>query len=105
MFHKIGNRRRNKNLINEIETLAEEQIEDIGKIKEEISNYFSNLYSSGELLRPKVRGLNWAPIKKEQAVWLERKFVEGEVKKAIDHCCPDKPLLQMGLSWHFFQNC
>lgn len=33
-------------MINKIETLAEEQIEDISKIKEEISNYVSNLYSS-----------------------------------------------------------
>lgn len=89
-------------MINKIETLAEEQIEDISKIKEEISNYFSNLYSSGELLRPKVVGLNWAPIKKEQAVWLEREFVEEEVKKAIDHCCPDKAPTPDGFILAFF---
>lgn len=102
IFHEIVNVRRNKNMINKMEISMEEQIENSSKIEEKILNYFLNLYSSGEELRPKVMGLNWVLIKEEQAVWLERKFEEEKVKKVIDKCCPDKAPGMNGFTLPFF---
>lgn len=90
-------------MINKLETSVGEQIKDSRKIEEEILNYFSNLYSSEEDLRPTVIGLNWALLKEQLAVWLETKFEKEEVKKAIDQCCLDKAPGPGGFSLAFFQ--
>lgn len=103
MFHSIVNGRKNRNMIKKLESLEGNIIEGDAGIEAEIIRYFSVLYSDGGVSRPFIEGLNWVPIKEEQANWLERRFDEDEIKKAVFECCPDKAPGPDGFSLVFFR--
>ena len=71
LFHKVANRRQNRNFIKFLENERGLVLDNLESITEEILLYFTKLYSSplGEPWR--VEGIDWSPILEESASRLD----------------------------------
>ena len=83
LFHKVANRRRNRNFIKFLENERGLVLDNSESITEEILLYFKKLYMSppGESWR--VEGIDWSPILEEIASRLDSPFSEEEIFNAI----------------------
>uniref|UniRef100_A0A2N9EFE5 Reverse transcriptase domain-containing protein n=1 Tax=Fagus sylvatica TaxID=28930 RepID=A0A2N9EFE5_FAGSY len=59
-------------------------------IKNQISKFYQSLYTEDTGYRPKLDGLDFTPIKPEEAVWLERPFEEDEITTVVRSMNGDK---------------
>jgi len=80
-----------------------ETITDPAVIKENIQNFYQNLYKEPENWRPDFN-LHEAPgITNEEQEWLQRQFEEEEVLNSIKLCASDKALGPDGYPMCFYQ--
>ncbi|XP_058726606.1 uncharacterized protein LOC131597964 [Vicia villosa] len=82
-FHKVMKQRRRQNHLGPINTPGEE-------VKEEVWNHFGNKFIETEEVRPLLDGIFFNSISVEEAVDLEKPFLEGEIKEAVWECRVDK---------------
>ena len=54
-----------------------------GAIKNQLSKFYQSLYMEDTGYRPKLDGLDFTPIKAEEATWLDRPFDEDEVTTVV----------------------
>ena len=105
LFHKVANRRRNRNFIKFLENERGLVLDNSESITEEILLYFKKLYLSppGELWR--VEGIDWSPISEESASRLDSPFSEVEIYIAIFQLDRDKASGPDGFTIAVFQDC
>lgn len=104
-FHKLANGRRKRNCIENLELEGGVITKDQEVIEQELINFFINLYSRNDEVKWTLEGINWCPISEEKAAWLERPFVEEEIRTTVFDCGTDKSPGPDGFSMAMFQNC
>ena len=82
-FHRVAIGRRSRKFIKSLISERGETLSNIEVISEEIVNFFGNLYSKPKGDSWRIEGIDWAPISRESAVWLDRPFSEEEVRMEI----------------------
>ena len=102
-FHRLANSHRRYNsisslLINGVMSTDQESIAD------NITHFYTNLYTEEVGWRPKLDGIEFLMIPQDEALWLERPFDEevGGVLKAFNG---DKAPGPDGFPMAFFQHC
>lgn len=78
---------------------------DQEKIKDSIEEYFMRLYTDPLPDRPKLVGIEFDRISEDQQRWLERPFLEEEVKLALNSMKDDKGPGPDGFPTKFLQVC
>ncbi|XXG77619.1 hypothetical protein AAC387_Pa08g1737 [Persea americana] len=75
--------------------------ESLHKIKEEVTQFYEDLYKSYASVRPKLDGLSFPSISSDTRSWWERKFEEDEVRRALEECDGDKAPGPDGFNFSF----
>ena len=96
---------RKRNCIDKLEVEELGTIEDEADIGREVIKIFKGLFSSNRNAGWGIEGLNWSPIRAQEAEWLERPFEMEEVRKLVFECGKDKSPGPDGYSFYFFQSC
>ena len=73
------------------------------EIKEEVVQFYEDLYKSDSSVRPKLDNLSFPFISSDTQSWLEKKFEEDEVHRALDQCDGDKAPGQDGFNFSFIK--
>uniref|UniRef100_A0A2N9G078 Reverse transcriptase domain-containing protein n=1 Tax=Fagus sylvatica TaxID=28930 RepID=A0A2N9G078_FAGSY len=77
-FHRLANSHRRYNSISSL-LINGEMSTDPNFIADNITHFYTNLYSEEADWRPKLDGIEFLMIPREEAMWLERPFDEEEV--------------------------
>ena len=103
-FHRMANSNRKNN---GIESLMVDGIlsSDQGKIADCITQFFMNLYSEQQVLRPFPEVLVFPRISDDNADWLDRPFEKAEIVDVIQNFNGDKSPRPDGFPIAFFQAC
>ena len=103
-FHRMANSNRKNN---GIESLMVDGIlsSDQGKIADCITQFFMNLYSEQQVLRPFPEVLVFPRIFGDNADWLDRPFEKAEIVDVIQNFNGDKSPRPDGFPIAFFQAC
>ena len=80
-------------------------LSNIEIISEEIVNFFGKLYSKPECASWRVEGLDWIPISRESAIWLDKPFFEEEVRLAVFQLNKEKTFGPDGFTIAVYQDC
>ena len=78
---------------------------DQGMIENCITQFFINLYSEQQVIRPFLDVLEFPMISGDNAVWLERPFKVVEIYEVIQNFNGDKSSGPDGFPMAFFQAC
>ena len=97
--------KRARNAIVKLERADGELLYGEEVIAEEITTFFSRLYSSSHPRFRGIDGIDWSPIIINEAENLERPFEEEEVKKVVFESDGNKSLGLDGFTLAFFQKC
>ncbi|XP_019239934.1 PREDICTED: uncharacterized protein LOC109219918 [Nicotiana attenuata] len=101
-FQKLANSNRRHSSIDKLK-VGSEVIDDKELIKEEILNYYHNLYAENEVWRPTTNFEEVAKISAVDNEMLEAVFDKEEVHAVIQSCAPDKAPGLDGFTMVFFQ--
>ena len=105
LFHILVNNRRNKNAISRLEKEDSSFLEDQREIEQEITSFYGRLFTENHDINWSFKGLQWEPITRDKAVWLERRFDIEEIKNAIFNCDRDKSPGSDGFTMALYQGC
>lgn len=97
-LHSMANARRKINHIGRLRR-GGTVIERPADIKEEVANFFENLYK----VDPRLDGVSFPLISVENLKLLERDFEEEEVERALAECGSDKALRPDGFNFRFIK--
>ncbi|XP_022889505.1 uncharacterized protein LOC111405049 [Olea europaea var. sylvestris] len=88
-FQRIANSNMRKNSITvlEVDGITYEEPIEIGS---QLVNFYQNIYQEQFEWRPKLEGLDFCTITKDDAGWLERLFEEDEIKEVVFSMNEDK---------------
>ncbi|WMV37868.1 hypothetical protein MTR67_031253 [Solanum verrucosum] len=103
-FRRMANCHKRFNHIDTIEAHGE-TITDPDRIKEEIVDFYKNLYSETEHWRPLFNLQEGSIITEDDNDWLQSEFEEQEVLECLKLCAADKAPGPDGYSMGFFQCC
>ena len=81
--HRVANGKRKKKIIKSLMSEEEESISNIDDISLEVLNFFGKLYTNPKRNSWRIEGLDWSPISTQSAEWLDRPFLEEEVRCAV----------------------
>lgn len=101
-FHaKASTRRR----FNRIQAIVARGItwEDKRDVEREIVNFYQTLYSSDNHFRPKLGGISFSSLSRDQANLLERSFSIEEIKEVVDGMAGDRAPSSDGFPIALFQ--
>ncbi|RVX06252.1 Transposon TX1 uncharacterized 149 kDa protein [Vitis vinifera] len=102
---RVATGRRSRKFIKSLISERGETLNNIEIIFEEIVNFFGNLYSKPEGDSWKIEGIDWAPISRESAIWLDRPFSEKEVRMAVFQLNKEKAPGPDGFTIAVYQEC
>lgn len=88
-FHSIANGRQNRNLLNSL-AIGDVHIEEPGRIRIEVFNYFKNAYKEEWGSRPRLGGVAFSVLDSVQGDFLCNPFSEEEVWQAVKACDGNK---------------
>ena len=88
-FHKVANSRRRYNHISMLE-VNEVIYEEESEMVDQAVQFYKNLYKESEEWRPFVEGLEFDQIVGLERGWLERRFEQEEVFRAVKELEGDK---------------
>ena len=103
-FHRLANSHRRYNSISSL-LINGEMSTDPNSIADNITHFYTNLYSEEAAWRPKLDGIEFLMIPREEAMWLERPFDEEEVGGVLKAFNGDKAPGPDGFPMTFFQHC
>jgi hypothetical protein len=103
-FHSVANSNRRNNTIRQL-YIDGELSSNQEAIKNQISKFYQSLYTEGTGYRPKLDGLDFTPIKPEEAAWLERPFEEDEITTVVRSMNGDKSPGPDGFPMAFYHAC
>ena len=101
-FHQVSGMGRRVNYIGKIRRSGR-AFESLHKIKEEVTQFYEDLYKSYASVRPKLDGLSFPSISSDTRSWWERKFEEDEVRRALEECDGDKAPGPDGFNFSFIK--
>ena len=104
-FHRMTTGRRSTKFIKSLISEKGETLSNIEVISEEIVNFFGKLYSKPEGDSWRIEGIDWVPISRESAIWLDRPFSEEEVQMAIFQLNKEKAPSPDGFTIVVYQEC
>lgn len=87
-FHRITSIRKSLNLINKLRVGVWE--DNSGRIRNQIKQFYQNLYSDPFPYRPKIEGVDFDSINDKDQRWLERPFSKEKVMIALNGMEGDK---------------
>lgn len=102
-FQNMANARRRCNNIDKL-FIRGHTTEGKLEIKEEILNFYQQLYRENEPWRPSARFENLAGITEVESSWMERGFEEDEIYTVIKSCAADKAPGPDGFTMAFFKH-
>ena len=103
-FHRMANGRGSRKFIKSLISERGVTLSNIEDISEEIVNFFGKLYSKPKGASWTIEGLDWVPISRESAVWMDMHFSEEEVRLAIFQLNKEKASLD-GFTIAVYQEC
>ncbi|XP_058776630.1 uncharacterized protein LOC131650952 [Vicia villosa] len=103
-FHKVMKEKRRRNHIGPIFTSGG-VVDSVEEVKEAVFNNFCNKFIDSEEERPVLDGVDFKSLSVEEAVGLEKPFLDSEIKEAIWDCGGDKSPGPDGYSFLFFKKC
>uniref|UniRef100_A0A2N9I786 Reverse transcriptase domain-containing protein n=1 Tax=Fagus sylvatica TaxID=28930 RepID=A0A2N9I786_FAGSY len=103
-FHSVANSHRRHNTIRQLH-IDGELSSNQTDIKAQIVKFYQALYTEDTGYRPKLDGLDFTPIKAEEAAWLERPFEEDEVTMVVRKMNGDKSPGPDGFPMTFYHAC
>ena len=103
LFHSLMNARKSKNVITRLELEDGRLVDSEDGIVREITGFFKSLYTTAGLSFRGVDGIDWQPIPRPLAEWLERPFEEDEIKRAIQECDGNKAPGPNGFTLELFK--
>ena len=103
-FHKLANSHHRYNSISSL-LINGEMSTDQNSIADNITHFYTNLYSGEVGWRPKLDGIEFSMIPRDEALWLERPFDEEEVGGVLKAFNGDKAPGPDGFPMTFFQHC
>ena len=92
-------------LINSLESEEWVILDNLDNISEEILGLFRKLYSNPAGETWKMEGLQWSPISRESAAWLDQPFSEEEVRLVVFQLNKEKAPGPDGFSMALYQEC
>ena len=103
-FHRLANSHRRANHIRSIEVDGV-LYEDGSAIQSQVVQFYQNLYTETDMWRPSVDGLDFACIREDKRLSLEREFSKEEVTQVLAEMEGDKAPGPDGFTMAFFQKC
>ena len=103
-FHRLANSHRRANHIRSIEVDGV-LYEDGSAIQFQVVQFYQNLYSETNMWCPSVIGLEFACIREDERLSLEREFSKEEVTQVLVEMEGDKAPRPDGFTMAFFQKC
>ena len=103
-FHSVANSNRRNNTIRHL-YIDGELSSNQEAIKNQISKFYQSLYTEDTGYMPKLDGLDFTPIKPEEAAWLDRPFEEDEIITVVRSMNGDKSLGPDGFPMKFYHAC
>jgi hypothetical protein len=103
-FHSVANSHRRHNTIRQLHVDGELSSNQTD-IKAQILKFYQALYTEDTGYRPKLDGLDFTPIKAEEAAWLERPFEEEEITMVVRNMNGDKSPGPDGFPMTFYHAC
>ena len=100
-FHKLANSHHRYNSISSL-LINGEMSTDQNSIADNITHFYTNLYSGEVGWRPKLDGIEFSMIPRDEALWLERPFDEEEVGGVLKAFNGDKAPGPDGFPMAFF---
>ncbi|WMV40391.1 hypothetical protein MTR67_033776 [Solanum verrucosum] len=100
-FHRTANSHRRYNNIDKI-SVNGVRTQEPTIIKEEILNFYQNLYTETERWRPQFIARNGKMISKGDNIMLQSQFTEDEIKDCVMACAGDKAPGPNGYTMAFF---
>ncbi|GLT40907.1 hypothetical protein SLA2020_150050 [Shorea laevis] len=79
-------------------------MEEPNGVKQEVREYFKNIFQEDQWDRPKLDGLQFKQLDDEDRIWLERDISVEEVKQAVGECGGDKSPSPDGFNFHFIRS-
>ncbi|XP_058765341.1 uncharacterized protein LOC131638809 [Vicia villosa] len=84
-FHKVMSQRRRRNHIGPIVSSGT-LVDSVEDVREVVFDHFANKFIETEENRPLLDGISFKEISREEAVRLEKPFLEHEIKEAVWNC-------------------
>ena len=103
-FHSVANSHRRHNTIRQL-NIDGELSSNQTDIEAQISKFYQALYAEDTGYRPKLDGLDFTPIKAEEAAWLECPFEEDEITAVVRSMNGDKSPSPDGFPMTFYHAC
>ncbi|XP_058784155.1 uncharacterized protein LOC131658925 [Vicia villosa] len=88
-FHKVMKKRRRHNHLGPVLTLGG-LVESLVDVKEAVYSHFGNNFIESEEVRPLLAGIYFNSISGEEAMEIEKPFLENEIIEAVWNCRGDK---------------
>ena len=101
----MANGRRKKKFIKSLVTENGENLSGSDDISEEILKFFRRLYTKPKRNSWKIEALDWSPIFAQSVEWLDRPFLEEEVRYAFFQLNRDKAPGPNGFTVALYQEC
>ncbi|GKU88292.1 hypothetical protein SLEP1_g2574 [Rubroshorea leprosula] len=103
LFHRIASGNRNRKLIRGLYKNGS-WMEEPNTVKQEVRDYFKNIFQEEKWDRPKLDGLQFKQLDDEDKLWLERDISAEDVKQAVWECGGDKSPGPDGFSFHLIRS-
>lgn len=91
--------KRNVNYISKLQ-IDNMWMEEKEAIKHHVVNFYMDLYRNPRIQRPKLDGMEFRRISKEQRAWLDRPFTEEDVKGVVWSIKDEKSRVKTTSQWH-----
>ncbi|WMV48297.1 hypothetical protein MTR67_041682 [Solanum verrucosum] len=99
-FHRTANCHKRCNNIDSL-LINGANVSEPTMIREEIIDFYQNLYKENEHWRPQFSPTDQATLNEEDNVMLQSQFGEQEIKECVFACAGVRLLAQMVSLWHF----
>ncbi|XP_058732648.1 uncharacterized protein LOC131604205 [Vicia villosa] len=103
-FHKVMKNRRRHNHIGPI-CASGSMVESVEEVREEVFKHFGDKFIEAEKDRPVLEGISFSSISREEAMDIEKPFLECKIKEAVWECGDSKSPGPDGYSFLFIKKC